>query len=130
MNVEDKVIYKTDVNFEHCTIIILDNEVVLNVLVDYDNETFEIEEASLIKSIDSWMEIKEVEDCCDVPNGTYTDEFLKDNIENQCRFTDDIISYYGVANVTGSYDNSVATISMNSDDINKEIENLILSYYE
>lgn len=130
MNVEDKVIYKTDVNFEHCTIIILDNEVVLNVLVDDDNETIEIEETTLIKSIDSWMKTKEVEDFCDVPNGTYTDEFLKDNIQNQCRFTHDIILYYGVANVSGSYDNSVATISMNSDDVNNEIENLILSYYE
>ena len=90
------IVFSTDVNSSQSQLIVFQNNTCLYINYDYDNENFIVYCFDLLTSVDSWINLNDVNSYTD---SNYTNELSKNDF---IHFTNDVCSYYGAINFDGN----------------------------
>ena len=89
------IIFSTDVDLLQSQLIVFQNNTCLYIDYDYDNENYIVYCFDLLTSVDSWINLNDVNSYSD---SNYTNELSENDF---IHFTNDVCSYYGAINFDG-----------------------------
>ena len=90
------IIFSTDVDLLQSQLIVFQNNTCLYIDYDYDNENFIVYCFDLIKEVETWVDLGDINSSCDA---NYTNELNENDFFN---FTNDVCWYYGAINFDGN----------------------------